>query len=98
MARKIRLDSPGIAAMLQSGEVTAAITELGEDVASRVYETASGEVIPVETRLRIAQGGGLSPRPAIDVSLAHPAGLAVEAKRGSLVAAAGAAGLEVKAR
>jgi hypothetical protein len=98
MAVRVRRDSKGIAAMLQSGEVAARINALGASVAGNISETADGEPVPVEVRSRIASGGKLSPRPASDVVLAHPAGLRIEAKRGTLVRAASAAGLEVKRR
>lgn len=98
MAMKIRLDRAGMAAMLNSAEVGSAVDGLGAAVKGGVSETAGGQAVPVRTRRRVAQGGRLSARPAVDVELAHPAGLRIEAKRGSLVRAAAAAGLEVTAR
>lgn len=94
----IRLDSAGIAAVLQSAPVEAAVRQAAAAVAANASgETASGEPVPVETRERTASGGRLrSPRLAVDVMLAHPAGIRVEAKRGTLARAAAAAGLEVK--
>lgn len=98
MARsKIRLDSKGIAEVLRSSQVKGEVESLGRKVQAAVgAPTASGEPIPVERRSRVADGGRLSARPAVDVSLAHPAGMAVEAKRGPLVRAAASVGLEVK--
>ena len=99
MAQKIRLDSGGIADMLRSAPVAAAVASLGAQVAGNVgTPTASGRAIKVTTRSRTASGGRLSARPAVDISLADPAGTAVEAKRGPLRQAAAAAGLEVKGR
>lgn len=99
MATKIRLDSKGIAAMLNSREVAGAVSSLASSVASGAEgATAGGDSIPVQTRTRTASGGRLSPRTAVDVTLAHPAGLRVEALRGTLVRAASSAGLEVTSR
>lgn len=95
---KIRRDSKGIAEMLASSEVAARVNALGSQVAGSINETADGEPVEVEVRSRTASGGRLSARPASDVMLAHPAGLRIEAKRGTLVRAAGGIGLEVKPR
>lgn len=96
---RLRLDSAGIAAVLRSSEVAAQVNSLGDSVASNVGSpTATGEPIPVRVTHRTAAGGRLSARPAVDITLAHPAGVAVEAKRGPLANAAAAAGLEVKRR
>lgn len=98
MANTIRLDRAGIAQMLNSAPVAAATVALGSSVAGGVNATAGGEPIKVRTRTRTASGGGLSPRTAFDISLAHPAGLRVEAKRAPLARAAASRGLEVKGR
>lgn len=99
MPRKFKLDSRGIAEVLRSAPVASEIQSLGSSVASNVgAPTASGKPVEVRTRSRTAQGGRLSARPAVDITLAHPAGLAIEAKRGYLVKAAAASGLEVKKR
>ncbi|UYL87616.1 hypothetical protein SEA_VRESIDENCE_11 [Arthrobacter phage VResidence] len=96
-APRIRLDSAGIAEVLNR----AAVANLVEDKASAVSAalgtpTASGRTLPVKTRFRTASGGRLKgSRPAVDVTIADPAGLAVEAKRGYLVRAAASAGLQV---
>ena len=99
MARKLKLDSRGIAEVLRRAEVADAVESLGQSVKGNVGSpTASGKPVDVTTRSRTAAGGRLSARPAVDITLAHPAGLAIEAKRGYLVKAASAAGLEVKRR
>jgi len=96
---KIKLDRRGIGAVLAGGEVTGVIADLGEDVASRVYEDSHDGIVPVDaTPYRARLRGDTVPRAAVAVTMAHPAGMAIEAKRGSLVAAASAAGLEVTAR
>ncbi|QNO12672.1 hypothetical protein SEA_SNEK_11 [Arthrobacter phage Snek] len=97
---KFRLDSAGIAAVLNSGPVAAAVESLGSAVSASVgTPTASGRPLPVHRRMRTASGGRLrGVRPAVDITIADPAGLAVEAKRGYLVNAAASVGLEVKGK
>lgn len=96
---KIRLDSAGIAEVLNSAAVYAATKELADSVAGAVSATAGGKPIEVTTTTRTAQGGRLrSPRKAVDIHLAHPAGLRAEAKHGFLARAAASRGLEVRKR
>ena len=90
MAQKLRLDSAGIAEMLRSADVALAISEAAEGVAGSVHEVAhGGEVVPVRVDEYTTD------RAAAGVTMAHPAGLGIEAKRGSLSRAAEANGLEV---
>ncbi|URQ04999.1 hypothetical protein SEA_ITER_11 [Arthrobacter phage Iter] len=99
MAQKIRLDSRGIAEVLNSAKVYAATQELAASVAASVDAYADGKKIEVTRTTRVAQGGRLrSPRRAVDIHLAHPAGLRVEAKRGPLARAAASRGLQVRKR
>lgn len=96
---QIRLDRKGMAAMLNSAPVSGATAGVAGSVRGNASgETADGDPVTVEVRSRTASGGGLSARTAYDVMLAHPAGLRIEAKRGTLARAAGAAGLEVRSR
>jgi len=89
-ASKLRLDRPGIVEMLRSAGVAAAIEGAAESVARNVSESArNGDPIPVKV------GTYVTDRAAAGVTMAHPAGLGIEAKRGSLSRAASAAGLEV---
>lgn len=94
MARpKIRLDSPGIAAMLRSREVASAVHAQAEAVAAHVDpQLSSGEHMDVQVNDHTTD------RAVSYVVLAHPAGLRDQAKHGTLTKAASAAGLEVKAR
>lgn len=96
-APKIRLDSAGIAEVLASAAVSNLVEDLGSAVSAAVGSpTASGRPIPVKRYTRTASGGRLrGSRPAVDIVLADPAGLAVEAKRGPLVKAAASVGLQV---
>ncbi|UIW13427.1 hypothetical protein SEA_AMYEV_11 [Arthrobacter phage Amyev] len=99
MAQKIRLDSRGIAEVLNSAAVYAATQELAASVADAVDAEVGGEKIDVTRSTRVADGGRLrSPRRAVDIHLAHPAGLRVEAKRGPLAKAAASRGLQVRKR
>lgn len=97
---KIRLDAVGIGEVLNSGKVRDAVNALAGSVAAAVGSpTANGEPIPVVTRTRTASGGRLrGTRQAVDVQLAHPAGMGVEGKRGPLVRAAASRGLRVQGR
>ena len=91
--KKLRLDHPGIAGVLKSGEVASAIDGLTAAVASRAsHTTARGTVIPVKT------DSYTTDRAAGAVILAHPAGRSVEAKHGVLAGAAASAGLEVRSK
>lgn len=97
MANKIRLDNRGIGEVLDSAPVYAEVQRLASSVKGTISATAGGETIPVTLRTRVAAGGRLrSPRRAIDVTLAHPAGLRVEALRGPLARGAASAGLQMK--
>jgi hypothetical protein len=99
MPRNIRLDSAGIAEVLNSAAVYAATQELAASVAGAVDASVGGEKIEVTRSTRVAQGGRLrSPRRAIDIHLAHPAGLRAEAKHGFLARAAASRGLQVRKR
>lgn len=95
---KIRLDSAGIQAVLNSGPVVSELASMAGGVKSAASgATAGGKPIPVTVRARTASGGRLrGSRPAYDVSLAHPAGLGVEGKRGTLGKAAASQGLQVR--
>lgn len=98
MANRVRLDKPGLAAILASAEVGEAVEALGRDVAANVgtYTTSDGKSVPVRVTRRVTTGGRVAGRPAVDVTLAHAAGRNVEAKHGVLAGAATALGLAVK--
>jgi hypothetical protein len=95
MARmKTKLDRGGMAAMLKSGEVAEAVQGLALDVADNAdgFETSKGEPVPVTTSFYTTD------RAAAAVTLAHPAGMPLQAKYGVLTSAAAEAGLEVRSR
>lgn len=100
MANKIRLDRAGMAQMLNSAPVTQEVIDLGRSVGSAVQlpKINGPQAAVTTTKARVAAGGRLSARTAINVTIAHPAGLRVEAKHGPLRKAAASRGLQVKGR
>ncbi|UDL14617.1 hypothetical protein SEA_KEALII_11 [Arthrobacter phage KeAlii] len=100
MANKIRLDRAGMAQMLNSAKVTQEVIDLGRSVGTAVQLPAINgpQAATTVTKARIASGGRLSARTGINVTIAHPAGMRVEAKYGPLRKAAASRGLSVKGR
>ena len=99
MARsKVRLDNRGIAGLLKSRELMDATEEAAEAVADNVR--AQGirvEGVPGDIALPVRVDMHTTDRAHANVTIAHPAGLAVQAKHGALTKAAGQAGLDVRA-
>lgn len=99
MATNLRVDGKGIEQVLASAAVAAAVRAAADDVASnvealgiRVGDRDGGRreyALPVSVRSETTD------RARASVQLAHPAGLAVQAKHGALTKAAGQAGLDV---
>ena len=94
----ITLDKAGLAAIAKSAEVRQVV----DDAANRIADEVRGQNIEVGA----FKGGGKIPLPvdvrkettdraSAAVVLAHPAGIAVQAKHGALTKAASAVGLEV---
>lgn len=94
MALTVKLDHGGIAAVLKSAEVAAAVREMADEVAANA--TSDDAVLRHEVPVRVTDY--TTDRAASAVTLAHPAGVPIEAKHGVLTRAAGAAGLEVTER
>lgn len=92
MLDKIRLDSPGMRAMLRSGEVQAAVDAL----ADRVRSAAAADPAVARAGAPVERESYKTDRAAAAVVIKHPAGLPIEAKHGTLTRAAGTAGLEVR--
>jgi hypothetical protein len=102
MARaRVRISSAGAAEILKSAGVMAATKDAAEQVADNVR----GQNITVGAM----EGGGemdlpvtvtvtTTDRAHANVTLAHPAGQAVQAKHGALTKAAAQAGLDVRAK
>lgn len=94
MAMTVRLDHGGMAEMLKSAPVAGAVRALAESVAAkaRAHPSVTRHGVPVEVTSYTTD------RAACAVTLAHSAGMPIQAKYGALTQAAGAAGLEVRAR
>lgn len=97
MARNVKLNSRGIEDIAKSPEMRRAITDLAE----RVAENARSQGVRVEgepgdVALPVEVSSYVTDRARSSVILAHPAGLAVQAKRGTLTRAASEAGLQVR--
>jgi hypothetical protein len=94
MGFDLRLDHGGMAEMLSSGPVAGAVQALAETTAgnARSHPSVTRHGLPVEVTSYTTD------RAACAVTLAHPAGMPIQARYGALTQAAGAAGLEVRAR
>ena len=97
--RRIVLDPRGLAAIARSHGMAEALNEAGDAVRDNVermgirVEHEPGDIaLPVEV-----EGGDLDGTTASFVTLAHPAGEAVQAKHGALTKGAAQAGLDVRA-
>lgn len=94
---KIELDHGGIAEILKSAAVGAMVDEAASQVAANVE--AQGQMVNGgRDVLPVVLDSYVTDRQARSVTLAHPAGLAVQAKHGTLTRAAADAGLEVTER
>lgn len=90
----IRLDHAGIAAVLKSSGMAALVASAAEGVASSARQAP--ELARHEARVEVSTG--TTDRAAASVTIAHPGGLGMQAKHGTLTRAAGAAGLDVTER
>jgi hypothetical protein len=91
---KVRLDSSGIAAMLRSSPVARVV----EDAAESVRAQAEGDPAVVRNGVPVRVRTGTSDRARAVVALAHPAGIGIQAKHGSLSRAVSAAGLSLRSK
>lgn len=91
---KITIDYAGIGEILKSREMAAAIDDLADDIAAGVRDGIADPDIAAAVGVE----SYTTDRAAAAVTIAHPAGLAIQAKHGALTRAAAAAGLDVKAR
>lgn len=95
MPSKIKLDHPGIASILVSSEVSAVVGESARSVGAHITARTRSGPVPVKVDY-VGITGKKAPRVTWAVTMAHAAGLGIEAKHGSLARAAAGAGLEVK--
>lgn len=94
---KVKLSSRGIEAVAKSREVAAAVERLANEVADVVRsQGVFVEGVPGATALPVEVSVYETDRARASVTIAHPSGLAVQAKHGALTRAASAVGLEVK--
>lgn len=99
MPNNVKLNHGGIAALLKSGEMDALVNEAAEKIAANVR--AQGITVGAfsgagEIALPVTVSSTTTDRAHASVALAHPAGIAVQAKHGALTKAAADAGLDVK--
>lgn len=85
----LRLDHQGIARLLKSAEVDAALRKLADPI----QNNAEGMVDP---DIPIEQVSYTTDRAARAVMIAHPSGVALQARDGVLTRAAAMAGVEVR--
>jgi hypothetical protein len=94
---KVKLSSRGIEAVAKSAAVRSEIAALAERVAGEVRSQGIAvEGVPGDTALPVEVTVYETDRARASVTIAHPSGLAVQAKHGVLTRAASAVGLEVK--
>lgn len=101
MMFKFTMSHPGFAEVLKSAGVHAAVEHATESVAANVADqglTAGGPAEESGTAIIGAVEMTTTDRAHGSVTIKHPAGLAMQAKRGVLTKAAAAAGLEVRAK
>lgn len=101
MARgSVKLNRAGVQAMLKSTGMHRVIQAKTEEIAQKVRDqnitVGDKDGGRHETDLPVKVEVGTSDRARGVVLLAHPAGLAVQAKHGALTKAASASGLQVK--
>lgn len=93
----VRPNRKGLTAALRTREARKAVDELAEKVADHARDIVPDvEGIPGDIPQPVKVQSYDTDRARATVWLAHPAGLAVQAKHGTLTKAASAAGLEVK--
>lgn len=99
MARKVRLNSRGIARILKAPEMQRATERAAEAVKANVEAMNIGvgdkDGGKHEKPLPVTVTMSTTDRAHANVNLAHPAGAAVQAKHGALTKAAAQAGLDV---
>jgi len=93
---KVQLNHFGVLALLNSSPVRTMVSGAAEDIAASArnqgHQVTGGGELPVTVTAYTTD------RAASSVALAHPAGIAMQAKHGVLTKAAAEAGLEVKGK
>jgi hypothetical protein len=94
----IDLSDRGMEALAKSAAVAALVAKAAEEVADNVRSQGIRvQGIPGDVELPVKVSTYETDRARASVTLAHPAGLAVQAKHGALSRAAASAGLDVNA-
>ncbi len=94
MPSRVRLNRPGVSAVLRSAKTRSVIDALAEKVADNVR--GQGLIVTSGAALPVTVSHYTTDRAAAAVVLAHPAGIGMQAKHGALTKAAADAGLEVR--
>ncbi len=94
MAKDVKLDHRGISQLLKSLEMREAVHSAAENAAAALRSDPS----VVRNGVAVTVEDYTTDRAACSVSIAHPAGVAIQAKHGSVTKAARAAGLQVKGK
>lgn len=102
VARNVKLDNAGIRELLKSRAIASATEDAANAVAENVKDMGIGvgdkDGGPHERDLPVTVRMVETDRAHAIVALAHPAGEAVQAKRGALTKGAAEAGLDFRAR
>lgn len=91
-----RLDPKGLEELLKSKEIVVAVENAANAIAGNV-DLGSVTEARIDVRSSITDDMKMN-RARSAVTIAHPAGLSMEAKHGTLRKAAASAGLEIKAK
>lgn len=98
----VRLNKAGVAQILKSSELQRAVTAAAEQVADNVraqnIKVGDRDGGKHEVDLPVKVSSSTTDRARAAVTLAHPAGAAVQAKHGALTKAAAQAGLDVRGK
>lgn len=96
----VKLNQAGIAAIAKSAEMKALVDEAAERIADNIrslgIRVGDRDGGPREVELPVKVTTTTTDRAHATVTLAHAAGVAVQAKHGALTKAAAAAGVSVK--
>lgn len=97
MSGDVKLNHGAVAAILKSGEMQALVDAVAEEIAANVRsQRIRVEGVPGKIELPVDVRSYVTDRAAASVALAHPSGVAVQAKHGVVTKAASAAGLSVR--
>lgn len=102
MASRIRLNHKGVEEILKSAPMAAAVKDAAEKIAQNVRDqgikVGDRDGGPHEYALPVTVTMVTTDRAHANVTIAHPAGESVQAKRGALTKAAAQAGLNVRGK